>query len=264
MTNREAASYRVDPKRLDLAGAVIRFYRAPSAGGISRHYAVIAIPHSGDQRTAPFPLFLTLNSASNWSVVRARRIWHAINREDQRPLERSLEWLTRASTLPSDEYSRAALPWYLDPRKQAGMMMLLELVRTFSAISPWDVEYRSLTIPAAAGQTFAFDAPKAGGRATPERLVGGAHRIRVLAPDGTPRDLYGSDRHLKQLLSSYVGARQPKLRFYCCVSTLQSLGLSAPRAAVERLGAEEAFRRGLAPRKWDRHGDSHATYLPRG
>lgn len=263
MTSKEIASYRVDPKRLDLAGAVIRFYRAPSAGGISRHYAVIAIPQRGDQRTALFPLFLTLHSASNWSVVRARRLWHATNREDQRALDHAVAWLTRESTLPSQEYRRAALPWYLDPRKQAGMMMLLELVRTFSAIAPWDAEYRSLTIPAAAGQPFAFDAPKAGGRATPERLVGGAHRIRVLTPEGSSRDLYGSDRYLKQLLSTYVGTRQPKLRFYCCVSTLQSLGLSAPRAAVERLGAEEAFRRGLAPRKWDRHGDSNATYLPR-
>jgi hypothetical protein len=255
--------YVADPRKLDLAAAQIRFFRFPVSAGVSRHYAVVAIPHAGDQSRVPFPLFVAVVAASNWSVVRARRLWHAPDRPDARALENALAWLSRDAALPNAGYDRAALPWYLDPRKEAGSLMLVHLRNALGALRPFDPEWRTIEMPKAQGRPFTFESPKASGKTTSE-IRSGEHRIRFVRPDtGRQVDLFGSEGHLREKIARYGGAGRPALQFYCCPSVLTALGLTAPAAAVERLGAKEAARRGLAPVAWDRHGDRSTTSMPR-
>jgi hypothetical protein len=256
-------SYLVDTKRLDLARARIRFFRAPGERGVSRHYAVLLIPQIGDPSRVPHPLAIALNAGSNWSVVRARRLWHAVERQDERGLDAAIAWLTRDAALPAADYRRAALPWYLDPAKPAGSQLLLRLVAAFAPLRPFDPDYRTIEMPKAQGQPFAFTRPTPSGKRTDE-IRPGAHRIRIVRPDtGRQMDLFGSEGHLKERVARIGGDGPVKLQFYCCPSVLRTFGLTAPAAAVERLGAKEAARRGLAPVAWDRHGDDSLTNMPR-
>ena len=176
------ARYLADPRKLDLANAKIRFFRFPVSAGVSRHYAIVAIPHLGDPARAPYPAVVAVVAASNWSVVRARRLWHAPDRPDARGFESALAWLSRDAALPNGNYERAALPWYLDPRK-SGSMMIVRLRDTLASLRPFDPEWRTIEIPKAQGRPFPFERPKASGRPASE-IRPGAHRMEWLCRGG--------------------------------------------------------------------------------
>lgn len=261
--NESQARYLPDPRRLAFAETKVRFFRAPSTDGTSRHFAVVAIPHAGDPARTPYPLTFVVNAASNWSVVRVRRSWHAVEPRTERGLEAALGWLSRPAALPTDEYERARLPWYLDPSKESGMITLMRIAKALVALPLFDPRHLTIEMAPAQGKPFAFERPKATGLRT-DQIRPGSHRIRIVRPDtGRQIDLFGSEGHLRERIARIGGDRRPALQFYCCPVILRTLGLEAPFAAVSRLGAREAARRGLAPVVWDRHGDDSLTNMPR-